>query len=421
MTISHCTELFAHFSTSKVYLKMSRVCFNCKYCIGPEEASSTVTEELDISKVHFFHQKCFNCVECAVPLSVFTAIVPYRSNLLLCPNHFDVIWKKAPICPTCGNKCLGECKISEKIIYHPDCDTPSQSTSSFCTIENLSLDFMKDATSEILPSWQPNLNPEPITDDGNGSGQLQPAAGDGDTKIFTLQKASSATYSQYNGNYFPTMPLKEEMPPYHHLPVPEMVPYQQQPIQPLQQNYSLFYQQQHTDGRENQQQQPVNFDEMQSYFFRLPESTLAAPQNFPHGDLAAKNFQPEPRNVYKLQQPNFQFPAPDNIQLQNQVYNLVNPSTNEVVHQITIDKHQHTLTKKVKSESPKCTRRQRATITPNQKYILEEAWSNTKFPNRQQRNNLGVRTGLDQRQVQIWFQNMRSKEKKDSESVNRAV
>jgi len=56
--------------------------------------------------------------------------------------------------------------------------------------------------------------------------------------------------------------------------------------------------------------------------------------------------------------------------------------------------------------------RHRAVIKADFRVILEEAFTKTEFPNRAERVRLGLLTDLDQRQVQIWFQNQRSKKKK---------
>jgi hypothetical protein len=51
-------------------------------------------------------------------------------------------------------------------------------------------------------------------------------------------------------------------------------------------------------------------------------------------------------------------------------------------------------------------------ISVDQKAVLQESFNISPFPNRNTRIDLGQKVGLDQRQVQIWFQNTRSKEKK---------
>ena len=56
--------------------------------------------------------------------------------------------------------------------------------------------------------------------------------------------------------------------------------------------------------------------------------------------------------------------------------------------------------------------RHRAVISSEHRLILEEAFQKSHFPNRATRVKLGFKTNLDQRQVQIWFQNQRSKAKK---------
>jgi hypothetical protein len=56
--------------------------------------------------------------------------------------------------------------------------------------------------------------------------------------------------------------------------------------------------------------------------------------------------------------------------------------------------------------------RRRSTITPDQKAVLAESYRMSPFPDKLTRIGLGLKLGMDQRQVQIWFQNERRKGKK---------
>ena len=67
---------------------------------------------------------------------------------------------------------------------------------------------------------------------------------------------------------------------------------------------------------------------------------------------------------------------------------------------------------KKKRKSLKPSPRSRTTITDEQRAILMKAYTRTSFPKNNERRELGLQTKLGPRQVQIWFQNMRSKEKK---------
>ena len=64
------------------------------------------------------------------------------------------------------------------------------------------------------------------------------------------------------------------------------------------------------------------------------------------------------------------------------------------------------------SELKSPLKRKRATITKYQRAVLTETFSAEKFPTRQTRKDLGYSLDLHPRQVQIWFQNARSKFKK---------
>lgn len=82
-----------------------------------------------------------------------------------------------------------------------------------------------------------------------------------------------------------------------------------------------------------------------------------------------------------------------------------------------IKRVRHLKLRKFKKNKKKTkTGKHRAFITDEHKAILEEVWKTTKFPEKDARVEIGQRLGLDQRQVQIWFQNMRSKEKKETPS-----
>ena len=61
--------------------------------------------------------------------------------------------------------------------------------------------------------------------------------------------------------------------------------------------------------------------------------------------------------------------------------------------------------------------KQRAIISSEHRQILEEAFRKDMFPNKQARMMLGFQTKLDARQVQIWFQNQRSKAKKMAQTI----
>lgn len=56
----------------------------------------------------------------------------------------------------------------------------------------------------------------------------------------------------------------------------------------------------------------------------------------------------------------------------------------------------------------------RTTISPQQLEVLVEAYSREQKPSKQMREDLMSKTGLDMRVIQVWFQNRRSKEKRDA-------
>ena len=65
--------------------------------------------------------------------------------------------------------------------------------------------------------------------------------------------------------------------------------------------------------------------------------------------------------------------------------------------------------------------KKRATIRTEQKMILCNAYKRCRYPNREERAVLGMRTYLNPRQVQIWFQNARRLDKQSGDLVNHKV
>jgi hypothetical protein len=64
-----------------------------------------------------------------------------------------------------------------------------------------------------------------------------------------------------------------------------------------------------------------------------------------------------------------------------------------------------------KKKTSQSTKRNRATLCSDQKMILEDFYRNKVFPNKRERQELGNKTGLHERQVQIWFQNRRRQDR----------
>ena len=56
-------------------------------------------------------------------------------------------------------------------------------------------------------------------------------------------------------------------------------------------------------------------------------------------------------------------------------------------------------------------KRKRRRITDEERKILEEVYKKTKYPNKLKYKNLSIETQLEIRKIQVWFQNKRSKEK----------
>ena len=96
---------------------------------------------------------------------------------------------------------------------------------------------------------------------------------------------------------------------------------------------------------------------------------------------------------------------------------LSNQPAQHMVKPIAETFHQISKASKKKQQpenvSPNGTQRQaRANITESQRCILAAMYSQKQFPSNKERRALGEKTGLNPRQVQVWFQNVRSKDKK---------
>ncbi len=56
----------------------------------------------------------------------------------------------------------------------------------------------------------------------------------------------------------------------------------------------------------------------------------------------------------------------------------------------------------------------RTSINPHQLDVLLQAYNREQKPSKQMREELMAKTGLDMKVIQVWFQNRRSKEKRDA-------
>ena len=399
---------------------MSPRCFRCDVLIVSGEPFARARSDF-VDQVFNFHHKCFECAKCSTALSENNAIVPYKARHLLCFADYEETSKSASTCRGCGRKCFDDADVVSGETYHPDPDCKPVYT----TLAPVRLHRVQDLS--------PPSSSHSFTSDGSGlvdesvhvlpDVPLEQQAG---PQLATLEGTYQAmAYNQYYANYFPTTMYPENNYLMHHYQQQQyMLAYQAQINQQKafvpgsEQNHPEHFLPYRHQVQQNQPFQRLHHNEEQ-YYLQTPsyaENPLLTPlspavENTPPVSEAANNFSgfQEPKYEYSQQ--------PENPMINSETSSIQRQSQPQ--QQQAGKQHQHDLKRKwLKSDgsdSPK-SHRNRSSITMSQKVLLEEVWRRTSFPSREERISLAIRTELRPRQVQIWFQNMRSKGKREGPS-----
>ena len=525
---------------------MAQRCLRCSELIQPPESPVRVSSDVG-DEIFAVHRTCFTCSRCSVGLSESSAVVPYKSRLVLCLDDFTETSKSASACRGCHRKCFADTTIVAGEVYHPDCKPTSKQSSptAYSTLDTSALDLIQDLSGESLTSSHRSFASDSSSFVDDNFHTLPQMHQDPEVRS---QFSSKTVLTQYFSNFSPysqnsyTSPrqlqqqqqllYQEQL---HHqviepgeLRSQNFLPLLQQPVelqqqtvqtpnsielvrqQPLQSSTSMDLLQGHYNR--TPQQQPVvipyvkpdlenvspNIETYRFYkdpsnpLFQLPEPINSPGPSFGHQHqlyqqgqhlMQQQQFvqlQQQQQHVQLQQQQQFvqlqqqqqhvqlqqqqllvqlrqqqQFVQQQQLVQQHQPVvkqNLVSQQQQQqLVQQLQQQypaqqlqgeqqqqqpivqqqqwqpdfqkqQQQHNLVNKqtrthLSSASSSSSRRNRSTITMDQKVLLEEVWERTRFPSREERVSLGLRTGMDSRQVQIWFQNMRSKAKARNQSL----
>lgn len=107
-------------------IEMPTTCSDCRLPLGPGDQPIVLPEQFNFENVHIYHGKCFTCVACERPLNGATAIVPYKSNMLLCKADYESLKSTSPVCRGCDKSCIAEYSVVGDEFYHPDCASQGQ-------------------------------------------------------------------------------------------------------------------------------------------------------------------------------------------------------------------------------------------------------------------------------------------------------
>ena len=320
------------------------ICLQCSKPLLSEEPIVTIYEEQNSNKSHQIHKDCLQCMECQEPLTIDTAIIPHKINILLCLS--DYIDLKTTQCKNCAEVCTENKVEHEGYIYHTQCldQIPKSNPVLDAFIEELifgneqSQAVFKHPKVEQSFKQEDNAFLEDIVFSNCASEQF-------------MAVEQSNTTAELSNMFVP--------------------------------NYMQQYYQ--------SQRQPRSY-----YNLRQPPPSYLA-------QMIARHCNQGINQGNMVQQQDL-----SSVVLSN---SLVQPA--HFIMKTELFNQNSKMKQNLENVNPKANlKRPRVTITNSQRKFLEDMYAVKHFPNNKERRMLGMQTGMNPRQVQIWFQNVRRKDKK---------
>ena len=336
-------------------------CVRCKGSIDGTSASYCVSQESD--PVHV-HRKCFECMKCTTPLNLKTAIFPKNSGLILCQRDFK---------DYCSSKSSSSKNTKKKLA------SPGSKKAPHSTVAPVTISVPEPARSNSSEDVKPivvELRPVAalVSTADHAPGETEqsiplPAQVKSEPLSPTPKVAPSASGAKVN---FP--PSKQPAFPntFHSIPPDTFSSSPSMP--PLEPSFSLL---------------PA---------FASETPTSVKPDEQAKADSLNNNVLHTVTSCFR---------TPEMLQRVK-----VEPDASEELIDVE-DLEEDESNRRTRRRKPTKTGKFRAFLTEKHKHVLEKLWEKTKFPGKEEREKLGQQLGLDQRQVQIWFQNMRSRERKE--------
>ena len=391
-------------------------CCHCGDFIESDEQLARAKSDFG-DQIFNFHVKCFECDKCSLTLSQPNAIVPDKSSLLLClPDYMETL-TSAATCRGCGRKCFEGIYFESGEVYHndADCKPPMHYSQTFYTaLTPVPLHQIQD-----LP---PTSSSHSFASDGRrlteANDLVFPQVLQGGPQL-AAQETTHQTlgYSQYNASSFPTQlyPENNDLQLQQHqdqfqqqysMPFQAQIHYQQvaRPGSNLLQQHQIH--QYHHQRQQQQQQQQIKL------FHNLEEQKVPRTTTFAANPIQGTGIDGRVSSIQRPLFQSFQLPVPALIS-HGASSILSQPEPHQLPRQHQPHNLQRKRMKREASDSPSSPRH-RSFITTAQKELLEEVWKRTRFPSTEEKISLGLRTALRPQQVQVWFQNMRSKEKREA-------
>lgn len=362
---------------------MNPKCFKCCGEVNESNPSFQLTEDTNPDKVLHIHRKCFECSMCTQTLSLSNYITVNAGNL---------------VCKFCFQKYF---PTPQSVLIPaeqtPSTDRPQLNANVFAHTR----DHLRDPLieTEVKSETKKERKEEPLT-----YFDLKPVP----PTSLPMVANQASLYQQLVHQYGMSQPQMNVpfMMPQTQLQSPFMMSQQNGIGEYLMQQYQQQHQQadsylssnspsssMYSSPEQQQQRQhgvfPTSPDQRQTVVqttnnnnggtpYTMAQITYSVPMMFPQQCIDKKTVAP-------------QSPESDPLSLQ--------PQSGQT---------------KKRRKSSKPSSRNRTTITEGQREILMNVYSRTSFPNNKERRELGIQTGLCARQVQVWFQNMRRKEKASS-------
>ena len=325
-------------------MSSNNTCLTCSKSVLPEKPVITINDEQDSSKCHQIHEDCLQCMKCQERLTRDTAIIPHKSNMILCLSDF--IDLKTTQCKNCTKVCTENKVEHDGYIYHKQC--LDQIPESYPVRDAFIEDLIFGNELSLPVSKQPKLEQSFNRED---NAFLEEIVFGNCTSEQLVAVEQSNTTAQLSNLFVP--------------------------------NYMQQYYQ--------SQRQPRSYYNLQ----RPPPSYLA--------QMIARNCN-QGMNRYNMVQQQYLSPVVLSNTLLKPAHFMVKT---EILHPNSKMKQN------LENVNPNANlKRPRVTINNYQRKFLEDMYAVKPFPNSKERHMLGMQTGMKPRQVQIWFQNVRRKDKK---------
>lgn len=344
----------------------------------------SVSRELNTSEPVYVHRKCFECMKCTTPLNLKTAKFPKNSRLILCERDYKDYEPKSP-----KEKCFRR-KVVSRSRNRPSETVKEDTTPVIEPVPSDSSDDVKPINLQL----QPEVSPVPTSD---------PATNESEPPVPLLTEVKQEPLSPEE---LAPSGTKVDTPSFTLPIIPSNPAVTNQPLASSRSMPALLNVRSSTQPVSNRPLNPsLSLPNLESSFTILPVTSNLTGAKTTSGQLEKLPVKEAPLNNNVL--------PTDEAQQQQETLAFPQVKEEPIASEELIDveglepEDNDELAKRPRKRKPTKTGKFRAFLTEKHKLVLGQAWLKGMFPSKEEREKIGQELGLDQRQVQIWFQNQR--------------